>query len=469
MSVRVAVVGGGVAGLAAAWELARSAEDLSVTLFEGSGQVGGKLRRAEVAGAMIDVGAESVLARRPEAIGLFDELGLSSRVTHPSGVGAAILSRGRRWPMPSGTVMGVPSDPESVRGLLSDEEVERLVQEHVGAPLAGDVAVGAFIAERLGPAVTDRLVEPLLAGVYAGQSRELSLEMSVPVLHRAAVEGRSVSEVAREVAAAASSGSAGTGPRPVFATLRGGLGVLPTLLAAELLTLGVDLRLGETVRWLRSGGTSRSAWSLVSGPTTDEREEAFDAVVLATPGAPGARLLAATAPEAARLLAGIAYASMAIVSLAVAGRPEVLEGSSGFLVPPTESLSIKASTFSSSKWAWLREAHPDLTFLRASVGRHREEASLQRSDDELVGLALRDLESVLGSLPEVVGQHVQRWGGGLPQYAVGHRARVEAVRAGLPPTLVVAGAAYDGVGVPACIGSGRAAGRALVTRLRAAR
>ncbi len=469
MSVRVAVVGGGVAGLSAAWELVRSGGDLSVTLFEGSDRVGGKLRLAEVGGAAIDVGAESVLARRPEAVELFAELGLGGRVTHPSGVGAAILSRGRRWPMPRGTVMGVPSDPESVRGLLSDEEVERLASERIGPPVTGDVAVGAFIAERLGSAVTDRLVEPLLAGVYAGHSRELSLEMSVPLLHRAAVEGRSVAEVARETAAAAQ--TVGGAPRPVFATLRGGLGALPTLLATELLTHGVDLRLGETVRALqapRAGGASRPTWTLVSGPTTDERAESFDAVVLATPAAPGARLLKATAPEAARLLAGVDYASVAIVSLVVAGRPEALEGSSGFLVPPTESLAIKASTFSSSKWTWLREAHPDLTFLRASVGRHREEASLQRSDDELVDLALGDLRGVLGALPEVAGRHVQRWGGGLPQYAVGHRARVQAVRDGLPETVVVAGAAYDGVGVPACIGSGRVAARTLVTRLRAA-
>ncbi|MEO7753895.1 MAG: protoporphyrinogen oxidase [Terracoccus sp.] len=467
MSVRVAVIGGGVAGLSAAWELVRSGEDLSVTLFEGSDRVGGKMRLAEVGGAVIDVGAESVLARRPEAVELFAELGLGARVTHPSGVGAAILSRGRRWPMPRGTVMGVPSDPESVRGLLTDDEVDRLAAERVGPPVAGDVAVGAFIAERLGPAVTDRLVEPLLAGVYAGHSRELSLEMSVPVLHRAAVEGRSVSDVARETAAAAQ--TAGGSPRPVFATLRGGLGALPTLLAAELLTRGVDLRLGETVRALQAppvGGVGRPTWTLVSGPTNDERAESFDAVVLATPAAPGARLLAAVAPDAARLLSGVDYASVAIVSLVVAGRPDALEGSSGFLVPPTESLVIKASTFSSSKWTWLREAHPDLTFLRASVGRHREEASLQRPDDELVDLALGDVRGVLGVLPEVVGAHVQRWGGGLPQYAVGHRARVEAVRDGLPSSVVVAGAAYDGVGVPACIGSGRAAARTLVTRLR---
>jgi oxygen-dependent protoporphyrinogen oxidase len=208
---------------------------------------------------------------------------------------------------------------------------------------------------------------------------------------------------------------------------------------------------------------------LVSGPTIDEEEHVVDAVVLATPAAPTARLLGEVAPETARLLADVDYASMAIISLALDAQPEELASTSGFLVPPTEPLTIKASTFSSTKWPWLRAAHPDQTFLRASVGRHGEEASLQRSDDELVDVALRDLATVLGRpLPAVAATHVQRWGGGLPQYAVGHRARVEAARAALPPTVVVGGAAYDGVGIPACIGSGRAAARDLVTRLRTA-
>lgn len=462
MGVRVAVVGGGISGLAAAWELARTGAE--VTVLEGSGEVGGKLRLDRVGGALIDVGAESVLARRPEAVGLIEELGLADRLTHPAAVSASIVSDGRRWPMPSGTLMGVPSDPESVRGLLSDAEVDRLRAERVGRPLDTDVAVGAFIDARLGHAVTDKLVEPLLAGVYAGHSRRISLEMAVPALHRAAREGLSALDVAKEsVTAAANGPAAGT---PVFATLVGGLGALPELLAAALGAAGVRIRTRTTVRSLRR---ERAAWVLVTGPTIDEEEHVVDAVVLATPAAPTARLLAAVAPETAQLLATVDYASMAIISLALDAEPEELVSTSGFLVPPTGPLTIKASTFSSTKWPWLRAAHPDRTFLRASVGRHGEEASLQRSDDELVDVALRDLANVLGRpLPAVSATHVQRWGGGLPQYAVGHRSRVAAARAALPPTVVLGGAAYDGVGIPACIGSGRAAARDLMTRLRRA-
>jgi oxygen-dependent protoporphyrinogen oxidase len=360
--------------------------------------------------------------------------------------------------------MGVPSDPESVRGLLTDAEVQRLAAEPEGHPTTGDVAVGSFVEERLGAAVTDKLVEPLLAGVYAGHSRSISLEMAVPGLLPAAREGTSLLGLARQTAeAAASSAPAGT---PVFATLAGGLGSLPLLLTDALRSLGVEVRTDATVRAL--GGTP-GAWTLVTGPTTAEVSERFDAVVLAVPAAPASRLLRDLAPRSAEVLAGVEYASMAIVSLAVDGQPEVLAGSSGFLVPPTEPLTIKASTFSSTKWPWLRARHGGRTFLRASIGRHREEASLQRSDDELVEVALRDLHAVLGgALPDPVATHVQRWGGGLPQYAVGHRSRVEAVRDGLPETLVVAGAAYDGVGIPACIGSGRAAARMVQTHLQAA-
>jgi len=453
----VAVVGGGISGLAAAWELARAAGDLDVTVLESTDRVGGKLRLADVGGIAVDVGAESVLARRPEALALVEELGLSGRLTHPAAVGASVLAGGRCRPLPKGTLMGVPSDPDSLHGLLSEAEVDRVRAEHPTPSGAADVSVGDLVDARLGPAVTDRLVEPLLAGVYAGHARAISAEAAVPVLARAAREGRSLVEVAREAATAAAASAA----QPVFATLEGGLGTLPAALADALEDAGVRLRTGAVVRRLRADG---AGWVVTTGPTTAEVEERFDAVVLATPARPTARLLAEVAPDAAAALAGIEYASMAIVTLCLDGPPPaVLEGS-GFLVPPTEPLSIKASTFSTVKWPWLGRAHPDRTFLRASLGRHRDEATLQRSDDDLVATALADLHTVLGpGLPEPSAAHVQRWGGGLPQYAVGHLARVRTAR-GLPPGLTVCGAAYDGVGIPACIGSGRAAARAVLTR-----
>ncbi|MFM6849432.1 MAG: protoporphyrinogen oxidase [Terrabacter sp.] len=464
MARTVAVIGGGISGLAAAWELTRPGTDVHVTLLEGSDRVGGKLRLEDVGGARVDVGAESVLARRPEALTLFEELGVSDRTTHPAAVGASIVSRGVRWPMPKGTLMGVPSDPESVRGLLDDDEVQRLVDEVVEAPREGDLSVGDLVDARLGPAVTDRLVEPLLAGVYAGHAREISVEQAVPALAEAAREGRPLTDVARAAVAAAASGP--TAALPVFATLVGGMGTLPEVLRTRLTDAGVDVRTGAVVRELEADG---AGWRVSTGPTTAVRREHFDAVVLATPAAPTSRLLGHVAAAAAEALAAVEYASMAIVTLALDGPvPPQLDGS-GFLVPPTEPLTIKASTFSSLKWPWLARAHPDRTYLRASVGRHREEASLQRSDDELGEVALADLRTVLGdALPDPAAVHVQRWGGGLPQYAVGHRARLAPTR-DLPPRLALCGAAYDGVGIPACIASGRAAARTVLTRVGSAR
>jgi oxygen-dependent protoporphyrinogen oxidase len=358
--------------------------------------------------------------------------------------------------MPKGTVMGVPADPESVRGLLEDDEVARLMAERIDGPVATDISVGDLVDRRLGTAVTDRLVEPLLAGVYAGHAREISVDQAVPALAQAAHAGHSLLEVARRAAAAA-----GTGPMamlPVFATLAGGLGRLPRLLGEALTAAGASVVTGTPVRELRRDG---EGFVITAGPTTDAVEHRFDAVVLATPAAPTSRLLRAVAPDASAALAAVEYASMAIVTFALDGPPpEALDGS-GFLVPPTEPLTIKAATFSTVKWPWLAAAQPGRTFLRTSIGRHREEASLQRPDDELVDVALTDLRSVLGpGLPDPVAVHVQRWGGGLPQYAVGHAERISATREP-GPGLALCGAAYDGVGIPACIASGRAAARAL--------
>lgn len=473
MVSRVGVVGAGIAGLAAAWHLVQQAPDLDVTVLEGSSRVGGKLRLEQVGDVAVDVGAESVLARRPEAIQLFEELGLADRVTHPARVPASIVSDGALRPMPTGTLMGVPSDPESVRGLLTDTEVRRLSAELQTPPVDGDVSVGEFIDARLGPAVTDKLVEPLLAGVYAGNSRKLSLQMAVPALFQAATDGSSLLEAARSAAGNASAAGSDMegGPPPVFATVVGGLGTVPAVLASRLADLGVDIRTGTMARRLErrhEDGADPHHRSLVlsTGPTTDVRRHDFDAVIVATPAAPTARLLRSIAPDAAERLAAIEYASMAIVTLVLDGpAPDLLEGS-GFLVPPTEQLTIKASTFSSVKWPWLAAAHPDRTVLRASIGRHGEEAVLHRSDGDLVATALDDLTTVLGRpLPSPLAVHVQRWGGALPQYAVGHLGRV----AGLTePTagVALAGAAYGGVGVPACIASGRRAADAILTRLR---
>lgn len=460
------IVGAGIAGLTAAWRLISAGSDpTGVVVLEGSDAVGGKLARADVAGHLIDVGAESMLAVRPEAPELVREVGLSDALTTPATTSASIWSAGRLWPLPAGTLMGVPSDPESVRGLFSEAEVDRLRHERPWPrALDTDVAVGEYLATRLGDAVVDRLVEPLLGGVYAAQARNLSMAASVPALFAAAQRGDSM----LESAAAAAHARAGTRQSSsVFCGLVGGVGRLAEHLRDVLVERGVRVETGVMVRELTRASTG---WRLTCGPVPTAYGIDADAVVLAVPAPAAARLLSDAAPTAARLLGEVEVASVALVTLALDRRELDRQGyalpGSGFLVPSTEGRAVKASTFSSGKWRWVDALSDDVVFVRASFGRAGEVAVLQRSDAELVDTAVREVGEAVGfPLPPVVDQHVQRWGGGLPQYAVGHldaMVRVAEDIAGVPG-LDVCGATYGGVGIPAVIASARAAADRLMS------
>ncbi len=309
--------------------------------------------------------------------------------------------------------------------------------------------MGELVASRLGDEVLDRLVEPLLGGVYAGHARELSARATVPQLVRLVEQGPLLGATlpASDV--------------PVFAGLPGGMGGLTQTLAGRL-----EVRTGAAVRQL---SRTEDGFALVVGPTSAPELVEADAVVLAVPATPASRLLVDLVPVAAAELAGIESASMVVVSLAfeasAVSRDEMAD-SSGFLVPPVEGRSIKASTFSFAKWAWVGAAgeREGLLHLRTSMGRHREETLLQRDDDELVAVSLAELRAAVGLDAPPVDAHVQRWGGALPQYAVGHLDRVARIRAAMDevPRLVGCGAAYDGVGVPAVIASAHRAARDLL-------
>jgi oxygen-dependent protoporphyrinogen oxidase len=452
---QVAVVGGGIAGLAAAWFLTRDAGDrVAVTVFEASPEPGGKLRVSEIAGVPVDAGAEAILARRPEGVALARAVGLADEVVTPETTRAGVWTRGALRPLPAGQVMGVPADLGALArsGVLSPRGVARagldLVLPRTG--IEGDVAVGVYVRTRLGREVVDRLVEPLLGGVYAGRADALSLEAAVPQLAEAARRGRSLIAAVRRMRA----GAPAPDGAPVFAGIRGGVGRLP---AAVAKASGATIRLGSTVRELHR---REDGWLLTVGPTRDPETVAADAVILAVPARPAARLLATVAPPAAADLEGIEYASVALVTLAypAAAFPRALPGS-GFLVPAIDERLIKGATFASAKWAWVADAAGGLVVVRLSVGRHGEERDLQRDDDELVALASADLAAAVGVAGPPVDARVTRWGGSLPQYAVGHRDRVRRIRAAVSevPGLGVCGAAYDGLGIPACVASAEAA------------
>ncbi|MGW1842082.1 protoporphyrinogen oxidase [Streptomyces sp. NPDC001966] len=450
----VVVIGGGIAGLAAAHRLLGTG--LRVTLLEATERLGGKLMTGEIAGTQVDLGAESMLARRPEAVGLARDVGLGDRLQPPAMATASVWTRDALRPMPKGHVMGVPGDPAALTGLLTSEGLARIAQERdlTPTPVGDDVAVGAYVADRLGREVVDRLVEPLLGGVYAGDAYRISMRAAVPQLFEVAREGGSLLDgvlgIQERAAARQQTG-------PVFQGIDGGIGTLPGAVADAVRAGGGEILTATPVL-----GLTRTAegWDV----RTDTRVIKADGIVLAAPAWSASTLLAAESPAASAELAGVEYASMALVTMAFrrsdVATTTALDGRSGFLVPPVDGRTIKASTFSSHKWNWVADSAPDLFVLRTSVGRYGEEDHIHREDGELVDVSLRDLAEATGLAAKPVDTEVTRWIGGLPQYPVGHLSRVARIRDEVAklPALRVCGAVYDGVGIPACIaGAHRAA------------
>ncbi|UUU30187.1 protoporphyrinogen oxidase [Streptomyces sp. CA-210063] len=461
----VVVIGAGIAGLAAAHGLLdRGAR---VTVLEASDRVGGKLLPGEIAGARVDFGAESMLARRPEAVALAREVGLADRLQPPATATASLWTRGALRPMPKGHVMGVPGTASALSGVLSDEGLAR-IERDADLPrteVGDDVAVGEYVAARLGREVVDRLVEPLLGGVYAGDAYRISMRSAVPQLFQAARTHTSLTEAVREIQERAAAAQQ-TGP--VFMGIEGGVGGLPLAVAASVRARGAEILTRAPVTELRREGSG--GWRVVTGGTrttgsgggtgaADARVLHADAVVVAVPAPVAADLLRAEAPAAATELAAVEYASMALVTLAYRRADLTLPEGSGFLVPPVDGRTIKASTFASQKWGWIAEQNPALLILRTSVGRYGETAILDHDDAHLVDVSRNDLREATGLSATPLETRVTRWDDGLPQYPVGHHARVARVREhiGKLPGLAVCGAAYDGVGIPACIASAAAA------------
>lgn len=471
----VAIIGGGIAGLAAAYFLKDA--PVRVTVFEAATRVGGKLAVSDIAGLAVDEGAEAMLARRPEGTDLAAAVGLAAELVSPGTTAAAVWTRGALRPLPAGQMMGVPGDMAALArsGVLSSGGLARAWLD-LALPATKydtDAAVATRVAARLGHEVVDRLVEPLLGGVYAGRCEDLSFEATLPGLAAAARKHRTLTAAARSLLSPPGSskrrtrraGDSRPAAEPVFTTLAGGLGTLPPAVAEAS---DAQVRCGATVRELRR---TSAGWRLTVGSAADPEHVSADCVVLALPASPASRLLRADVPAAAIPLSEIAYASMAIVTLvfqrgAFSRRPS----GSGYLVPAVDGHAVKAVTFSTVKWPHLlarqnlsmprtADAGTACEAVRCSIGRLGEEHVLQRADDDLVAVARRELAASVGVRGQPVASRVTRWGGALPQYSVGHVARVARIRAAVAdqPGLAVCGAAYDGLGVPACIASARQA------------
>jgi oxygen-dependent protoporphyrinogen oxidase len=441
---RVVIVGAGITGLAAAFEWRRRRPDDEIVVLEAGDRIGGKLHRVELAGHWYDTGPEAMLARVPEAVGLVEALGLGDRLVAPATTQASVVLPDGRRALPAGTVLGVPASADGLEGFLSANGVARVRAEAQLPPLRldGDVAVGALLRDRLGDEVVDRLVEPLLGGVYAGRADELSLTATMPAL---AAHLPAQGSVLGAAAAARDAGarSRGDADGPAFATVRDGIGSLPEALVAAS---RADVRLRTPAHGLRRTATG---WELSIGPAAAPELLPTDAVLVTAPAQKAARLLADAVPRAVAHLQAIPYASMAVVAMAFPAQD--VDAGSGLLVPPMTGRLVKGVTVSSAKWPHLAG---QALLVRSSVGRFGDESELQRSDDDLTAAVVADVADLLGlARPEPVETRLVRWGGGLPQYLVGHPARVAAIRAavGELPGLAIAGAAFEGVGVAACI------------------
>ncbi|MHA6803164.1 protoporphyrinogen oxidase [Salinifilum ghardaiensis] len=466
MTPRIAIIGGGISGLTAAHRLrAELGPRAELLLFDQADRIGGELRTVPLAGGHLDLGAEAFLARRPEVLDLAAELGIREEVVHPSGASSLIRADGATRAIPGGTFMGVPTSADAVGDVLSEAGAAAVRAESELPPVpwdGSDVPAGALLRERLGDEVVDRLVDPLLGGVYGGGADGLGLRATMPALAGALDAGaRTITEAA---ARAAGSSTAGGQPRPgpVFGALRTGYQqLLERLSTASAATA----QLGTAVRGLRRTGTG---WQLETGPAPRGEHVDVDGVVLAVPAPAAARLLQGVAEEAARQLSGIALASMVLVGLALPPGA-VLPERSGVLIARGERhadgtpFTAKAFTFSSVKWPHLRGARGE-PLLRASIGRTESDPELRFTDAELVRRVRGDLAEVAGVHAEPVETAVVRWGGGLPQYGAGHADLVAAVRHRVAELdgLEIAGSWLDGVGVPACVSAGERAARALV-------
>jgi oxygen-dependent protoporphyrinogen oxidase len=435
------VVGGGISGLVAAYRLRVAVgPDASITLFDPADRLGGVLRTERLGGQTVDVGAEAFIARRPEVPALLAELGLAGRQVGTTGVRPLIYAGGRLHPMPVGTLQGIPAQAESMAGLVDDATVARIAGER-GRPLSwrpgADPTVAELVGDRFGGQVVARSVDPLLAGVYAGSAATIGLRSSVPTLAAALDRGaRSLTDAVREA-------TSGLGPPPgggsVFGAVDGGYHVLVDELVRR-----------AAFRWVQMGVRrvegAVAGWTLVD----DEGGQCHaDAVVVAVPAPVLPRVVEAVAPRTAAAARRVAVASTALVVLALPGGTPLPE-QSGVLVATAERLHAKAITLTSRKWG--RRGNVEL--LRLSFGRFGDGLARNASDEDLLSWAADDLFALFGIRQEPVDCLVQRWIDAMPQYGPGHADLVAEMRAGLPPTIAVAGGYLDGIGVPACVASG---------------
>jgi oxygen-dependent protoporphyrinogen oxidase len=460
----IVVVGGGITGLASALELADAGA--RVTLLEASDRLGGNIRTSRFAGLDVDEAADAFLARVPEGVALARRLGLSDELVSPAASSAYVWARGELRRLPAGTALGVPGAllPVARSGILSVGGMARAAVEPL-LPRRGraDDALGPLVAGRFGREVVERLVDPLIGGINAGTAEHLSASAVAPQIDDVARRSRSLLLGLRaERRAHPLDPSA-----PVFFTVRGGMGAMVDALAGALRSTDtVEVSLSCPVATIEVDGSGVSV--RVDASTADRRRIDADGVVLACPSGPAAAALTDVSPRVAATLRSIEYASVALVTLAF---PDTAIGrdldASGLLVPKPEQRTVTACSWASTKWSHWRI--PGQALVRASAGRDGDAHALDLADGDLVEAVLADLRRLMAVRADPTETRVSRWIGSFPQYRPGHLDRVAAVERTLAtelPQVMLAGAAYRGLGIPACVRQGQVAARGVLTRLR---
>ena len=438
---RVAVIGGGIAGLAAAHALVGEPDAPQVVVLERSERIGGKLLTTAFAGhPAIDEGPDAFLARLPWGTALAKQVGLGEQLVAPE-AGKAAVWWDALHPIPEGLLLGMPTDVMALARskLLSWPGKIRAATEPFRrrTSLEPD-SLGGYVRARFGDEIHLRLVDPLVGSIYAADTDHFSLA-AVPQIADLAGKARSVLIAGRTMPKPAANAG------PVFYAPKDGMGALATQTAAAFTAAGGEIRTDTAVSTLVRDG---AGWRVDGEP--------FDAVVLASPAAATAALLSHAAAEAAALVHAIPAADVAMVTLAIRAEawPSRYAGMSGYLVPKPMQQLVTAASFGSQKWShW---ALPELVVLRISLGRDGLPV-LHLSDEQLLAAAVDEVGHHLGLTLQPAHARVSRWQGAFPQYRPHHAARVAAAEAALPPGLVLAGASYHGIGVPACIRSGQRA------------
>jgi oxygen-dependent protoporphyrinogen oxidase len=459
-AIRIVVVGGGIAGLAAAHRLARESRSAAVTLVESDSRLGGKIVTERADGFILEGGPDSFLASKPAGLGLCRELGIAGRLqgTNQQMRRTYVLRDGRLYDLPEGLSGLVPSrlGPLARTGLLSPWGKLRMAGDYFIRPRSadGDESVAAFVQRRLGLEAYERLIEPLLSGIYAGDGSQLSLAATFPQLRQTEMDSGGLIKGMLAARRAAPVPARNGKPKPAFLTAPTGLAEIVEALEARL--AGIEILRGVSVAGLEAG-TPGYRLRLSNGEV-----RAAEAVILATPAFISADLVAPFDAPLAAALRGIPYVSTATVYLAyrLAEVPRPLDGY-GYIIPRAEGRPVLACTWTSTKFA--NRAPKGYGLMRVFIGRAGQQDVLDRDEAELLALARAELADTMGIGADPSLQRVFRWPRAMPQYTLGHLERLAVIdqRLASLPGLFVAGNAYRGVGMPDCIASGEAAAQAV--------